>query len=111
MRITSEGFPPHARGWTVCANAAATRERVSPARAGMDLSDRSRRPTCNRFPRTRGDGPVAADGIRRKRRPVSPARGGDGPRVAPKGSDRITAGFPRTRGDGPYFRNGAGTQR
>ena len=50
-------FPPHVRGWTALRLAAVVGERVSPARAGMDLCAGTWTLGLSRFPRTCGDGP------------------------------------------------------
>ena len=110
---------PHTRGWTQKTSPRRRPRQGFPAHAGMDprLADRGR--TGGRFPRTRGDGPLA---IRhRERQPaVSPhTRGWTPCRVRPLGEGagfpahagmdpRVRRGcsaatwFPRTRGDGPW---------
>ena len=39
VRRAAMGFPPHVRGWTDRSTCAERYSRVSPARAGMDLSE------------------------------------------------------------------------
>ena len=115
---SGDGFPPHARGWTVVTRARQAIERVSPARAGMDRRDPGAAGHRAGFPRTRGDGPCRlrsptprgpfpphARGWTLTPRPVlgpdrvSPARAGMDPShpAGPSSPRR----FPRTRGDGP----------
>ena len=52
-------FPPHARGWTL-RTVRALQAGVSPACAGMDPTAGRSLASMFRFPRMRGDGPVAA---------------------------------------------------
>ena len=61
-----DGFPPHARGWTVRSVADAQIANVSPARAGMDPAHLTPAPFSGGFPRTRGDGPLVRDRARRE---------------------------------------------
>ena len=118
-QVGAPPFPPHARGWT-CARLGIQRcERVSPARAGMDLPQGWRAAPVSSFPRTRGDGPHAwCDGRVHVPFPphargwtsdarsgqfsqnVSPARAGMDPST--RGLRSVQACFPRTRGDGPH---------
>ena len=113
-----ESFPPHARGWTRDRGHRRGQQSVSPARAGMDRTTTGWSRTTRRFPRTRGDGPIAirclltssrfpphARGWTAKfqsseqRAQVSPARAGMDP---PPCTCKTRMGcFPRTRGDGP----------
>ena len=112
------GFPPHARGWTLLTWSLSVARVVSPARAGMDLVSSMPPITWVRFPRTRGDGPASVCGLTTSLQfpphargwtegvsggdvaeGVSPARAGmDRRRFSVTGS---TCRFPRTRGDGP----------
>ena len=114
-------FPPHARGWTFPSASHPYRERVSPARAGMDPLTLLRSAEGAGFPRTRGDGPFGRWLMRRSRTfpphargwtpsprsrlssyRVSPARAGMDPaHLTPA---PFSGGFPRTRGDGPQRR-------
>ena len=52
-------FPPQTRGWTPRRRHQDQRSGVSPAHAGMDRGRDLLRHWHQRFPRTRGDGPVA----------------------------------------------------
>ena len=116
--MNSSAFPPHARGWTALTNMLREGLTVSPARAGMDRSGAAAIRRAFGFPRTRGDGPVKLDQVRREdgfpphargwtcrmvwcanSQMVSPARAGMDPSGYAR-SCRIR-GFPRTRGDGP----------
>ena len=112
-------FPPQARGWTGGDCFPGIGGVVSPAGAGMDrrCSDRPRR--SRRFPRRRGDGPVAVPVDQEVGEfppqargwtsaapgsavvaSVSPAGAGmDPPPAAPAPAAER---FPRRRGDGPY---------
>ena len=111
-------FPPHSRGWTPRAAPGDGNPHVSPALAGMDLTEIPAGPQLRRFPRTRGDGPRNRHHAARRtrfpphsrgwtlcRRPragnraVSPALAGMDPFRAGPGAR--FPGFPRTRGDGP----------
>ena len=110
--------PPPARGWTPGRVLGCDRAEGSPARAGMDPARRSACAGEPRFPRPRGDGPLAAAvwiwitlvpppargwtlrslwGMGRDR--GSPARAGMDPRAA--WLSRSATRFPRPRGDGP----------
>ena len=121
-----KAFPPHARGWTPGARTGHRCAPVSPARAGMDRTQKDGKTGCAGFPRTRGDGPLGsghgtgfgqfpphARGWTRTARlsatklSVSPARAGMDRRAAIVASRGIR--FPRTRGDGPSPRNRNGT--
>src|SRR5690606_27095216 len=53
----SHSSPPHARGWTSKRLSIRKRDRLSPARAGMDLKTLIDPETGQALPRTRGDGP------------------------------------------------------
>ena len=109
---------PHPRGWTRVGRRARLRRAGFPAPAGMDRRRPAAAPRRGWIPRTRGDGPVRAEAVRRGRRdsphprgwtlaasaePVNwigfPAPAGMDPRAMKPGisSERI----PRTRGDGP----------
>src|SRR5690606_19452265 len=109
---------PHARGWTRLESDPEIVSRVSPARAGMDLSygDAKKRRVC--LPRTRGDGPGAGGGGDGRQQSPPHARGwtadtdrGNGAHAvspARAGMDLGSGiavisllGLPRTRGDGP----------
>ena len=84
-------FPPHARGWTRRDRLDKYRDhQVSPARAGMDLSEcvLDHGALRLRFPRTRGDGPFPSSDV----------------------AHRCRSGFPRTRGDGPVARHTRDTE-
>ena len=109
---------PHTRGWTRLPRPGITTLAGFPAHAGMDPWRLRPATSRTRFPRTRGDGPVAV-------RPFPPAqevsphtRGWTRPGRQHRGSRRgfpahagmdpvamrlvaVTTGFPRTRGDGP----------
>ena len=117
-------FPPHARGWTRHRRGHGHRDRVSPARAGMDPLLLWRIAEHLGFPRTRGDGPFGREiGVARSVFPphargwtllpqpgkhakvVSPARAGMDPGLMCPVSR--PGRFPRTRGDGPLSRCGA----
>ena len=116
-RVTTR-VSPHTRGWTLDRARPKDTQPGFPAHAGMDPFN-SRRTACRqRFPRTRGDGPLrfqlAADFAE-----VSPHTRGWTPMTckecgytagfpAHAGMDRRqqqaaaeATGFPRTRGDGP----------
>jgi len=68
-------FPPQARGWTPVLRLRTDRRPVSPAGAGMDLSQGVLKLTPVGFPRRRGDGP-SKKSIHRTRRQFPPqARG------------------------------------
>ena len=114
----SDGFPPHARGWTQRRDLVRGFVAVSPARAGMDRSRISLELDWKRFPRTRGDGPSRTDFVPKAVRFPPHARGWtlmvNGPfnvwvvSPARAGMDRLRKAtgdrdsrFPRTRGDGP----------
>ena len=111
-------FPPHTRGWTRRTRPQRVVPHVSPAHAGMDPLRPPGAGCCDRFPRTRGDGPSASTlccssfGFPPHTRGwtevavqagpeavVSPAHAG----MDPSGSNGhwTTGCFPRTRGDGP----------
>ena len=117
-RASRSRFPPRARGWTQDCGEGEGYESVSPASAGMDRPHGGKLKKGERFPRERGDGPMARSARHRfalfppRARGwteqaefiphpglVSPASAGMDP---PSG--RIPAGnpcFPRERGDGP----------
>ena len=111
-------LPPHARGWTGENEGVHEGVPASPARAGMDPVEYTRRGWMLSFPRTRGDGPdhrfrysykqplpphargwthipIRAD----DHQGASPARAGMDPKDGCKQGDHVS--FPRTRGDGP----------
>ncbi len=111
---------PHARGWSHHGLAGAGRQDLLPARAGMVQGRAARRDGIHPAPRTRGDGPDAADAYTLVRicspyprgwsqlvlglqgaDPLLPARAGMVPSPAPATSGRPA---PLTRGDGPRAR-------
>ena len=112
---------PHTRGWTGGQPLRAEGRRGFPAHAGMDPPRATRQTGAPRLPRTRGDGPAAADLDAALERASPHTRGWT--RVDPRprrpdvgfpahaGMDPIaccggasTTGLPRTRGDGPHRR-------
>ena len=115
----SAAFPPQARGWTGLRTWTIWMILVSPAGAGMDPYRRRGSQDTGRFPRRRGDGPLAAT-WGTIAFPFPPqARGwtetvfpqADASQVSPAGAgmDLLEAqphnaspGFPRRRGDGPF---------
>ena len=113
---------PHTRGWTPCRAGAGSIGPGFPAHAGMDPSGRRRRDGRARLPRTRGDGPVAANGGIKAALASPHTRGwtpGDHACRCPDcgflahaGMDRgihprvgARTRLPRTRGDGPRARS------
>ena len=111
--------PPRTRGSTFGADVSEEEAEVSPAHAGIDLSEYQLMRTSSCLPRARGDRPRAVDSLRmacrspprtrgsthapveRLRRPdVSPAHAGIDPACAQdrKSSTRL----PRARGDRPF---------
>ena len=117
-------LPPHTRGCTRRAPAAARRAAASPAHAGMYPASRGSRRHTPRFPRTRGDVPkrrwtpeddaalpphtrgcTCRTAQRSRWRPASPAHAGMYP---PSKAPPPTPGrFPRTRGDVPAMSSSA----
>ncbi len=110
--------PPHARGSTRFLPRLRPRGRGSPARAGIDPTDSTRRSAASRLPRTRGDRPAFGLDISYAARAPphargstlietppsegssgSPARAGIDPRDRRNPARR--ARLPRTRGDRP----------
>ena len=59
--------PPHPRGWSLTTRPRSRRSRGSPAPAGMVPHWQCHRTGQHRFPRTRGDGPVAGRIVRGQR--------------------------------------------
>ena len=117
--------PPHARGCTREARPAGDDAAGSPARAGMHLLAIHVRREVIRFPRTRGDAPVAGEGRAGRDRVPPHARGctrAQAERMLPAGGSPARAGmhppyvsgpspcswFPRTRGDAPALAQGSG---
>ena len=116
--IRRAALPPRSRGWTRATRHRSSRNRASPALAGMDpLGDRAPK-IHRRFPRARGDGPALEFGgvpcrvlpprsrgwtsacrISAKATPASPALAGMDPWL--HGCWRWRGRFPRARGDGP----------
>jgi len=111
-------FPPHSRGWTFSGRVRDAFGAVSPALAGMDPALPGFRRKGKRFPRTRGDGPLAfstasihrwfpphsrgwtvGKRLQEARAVVSPALAGMDPSRFRR-MHSLTS-FPRTRGDGP----------
>ena len=114
-------FPPQARGWTPNRRMDERRLHVSPAGAGMDLSEHPHPAPSPRFPRRRGDGPTSRRSPRRVASFPPQARGWtlavppvvELPEVSPAGAGmdlpptpgaHSHARFPRRRGDGPAGR-------
>ena len=117
MRCSAES-PPHTRGSTPCSPSEPSSPPVSPARAGIDPSRRSRCDARPSLPRTRGDRPMIAVLSTFDEKSPPHTRGSTSPcrsvscsyNVSPAhaGIDhacvqipRIGWGLPRTRGDRP----------
>ena len=112
--------PPPTRGWSADENLDGHADRGSPAHAGMVPGPAVPLYDYQRFPRPRGDGPVARGRARRAQAVPPPTRGwslhpptalqsvcgspahaGMVPQKAM--ARRGNRGFPRPRGDGPCF--------
>ena len=93
---------PHARGWTFWRRHGDAVRGGCPARAGMDPGHGRNRGRDIGLPRTRGDGPVQADGrsLIGSSPGGCPARAGMDPKRAAR--QGRYGWLPRTRGDGPW---------
>src|SRR6266540_2264320 len=117
-RPSTRTASPRSRGSAPCGSLRPADDAGFPALAGIGPPSPSRRPTCSRLPRARGDRPGGAP-LRRAGRRASPRSRGSAPRRAghplpPPGfpalagiglqgafSFSITGGLPRARGDRP----------
>ena len=75
VRPIEDGASPHTRGWTRRGHHRRFASLGFPAHAGMDPREESQEGTSDGLPRTRGDGPMYRDGIRRIDRASPHTRG------------------------------------